>query len=227
MTHRVLLALLLAIFAQLSPPTSAQMTSDEAMARLMAHEAAATQPSDQSAEILMLKSVIADQRRQIAELHAEIEQLKAAPPLTPMAAKVHPKSTFTSRIKESLANPSLVESDERRKADLEAAKKIDSDIDAYGAANNLPTEMIEAMHEGRPMLKMPEAALRLFTECHTESESLEGKTELVWSKYSGGLPTYTVTISGGYVVEIEHPDSIGPGPSGSFDSGSAENLAPH
>jgi hypothetical protein len=202
-----------------------QMTADEAAAALAQREAAraaTTQPDDQTAQIQMLRSIIADQRKQIADLQAKIKSLEAPAPPAQMANNVHPKSTFTSRAQDRIDtdNPFVKngrEDTEKEKKFVNNARQTDAAIDAYAAANNLPPEMIEAMHEGRPLLKMPEAALSLFTECHTESESVTGKIKQVWSVDSVGLPTYTVVIADGYVVEIEHPEPLSPGPTGFFN----------
>ncbi|MGA2440316.1 MAG: FxLYD domain-containing protein [Tepidisphaeraceae bacterium] len=71
----------------------AQMTPDEALKHIGERQAAAaTQPDDPKAEIAMLKSVIAEQAKQIESLKAEVaalrarEQAVAAPPDAAAAA---------------------------------------------------------------------------------------------------------------------------------------------
>lgn len=202
-------------------PACAQMSADEALQRLKAKEAAAaTQPADMASEIAMLRSIIADQRTQIAELQAEIKSLSAPPPPAKMADDVHPKHTFTTRAQDYIETEK-VDAPTSKKL-LEEAKQRDADIDDYASTHQLNPKFTEAMHEGIPILRMPEDALSLFASVTTESETLDGKVLTVARKDSFWWLRFVVTVSDGQVIGIEPIPAPSPAqPSGFFNSGGA------
>jgi len=181
------------------------MTPDEAAARLRERQAAATQPDQMAATISSLQAIVAQQAQRIAAMTTEIASLKkqlavaqanAIVPENVAQARKAVSSTFTSRAKQTLAMPNVHIGD--RDAYLAKAIKADKAIDAYGAAQNLPAEMIAAMHEGVPKVGMPQDALSLFLDMMTvTSESRTGKV------ISAG--PYTLTTVGGYVAEVDTP----------------------
>jgi hypothetical protein len=199
----------------------AQLSAEEAEQRLAERrEAAATQPADTASQIAMLKSIIADQRQQIADLQGEIKSLKAPQPLAKMADDVHPKHTFTSRA-QNYIETEKIDAPTSKKL-LADAKKIDADIDDYASSHQLNPKITEAMHEGIPVLKMPEDALSIFSRVTTQLETINGKMLTVARKDSSWWLRFNVTVSDGVVIGIEPIEAPSPAqPSGFFNSGGA------
>jgi hypothetical protein len=197
----------------LSVVASAQVDPDEALRRIQEREAAAaTQPSDQTEEIATLKSVIADQAKQIDALKAEIVSLRQTisladrpPAASPdgsatIAINVQPKSTFESRAHNRGTLPMFMQRD----------IDVDAKIDAFVKQNHIDPAITASLYEGDPKVGMTEDEVRLIAELTPQVESVDGNIYRAWGKGSGSSETgwfqWRITIIGGIVTEIDKPD---------------------
>jgi hypothetical protein len=163
----------------------AQISPEEAQQKLQDKIAAENQPDSLQAQIKSLQAQIDDLKQQLAAAKAENEQLKGklaegtGQPVAPAAADsaTVPQSTFTSRAKafhwSFKHNPETEVSD---------AQKTDAEIDALAAKEGLKPEMVAAMHEGKPMIGMPEEGLEIIMTLKKQAESDSGTTYLGWPK---------------------------------------------
>jgi hypothetical protein len=161
----------------------AQMSPEEAQQKLQDKIAAENQPDSPQAQIKSLQAQIDDLKQQLAAAKAENEQLKeklgVVQPVAPVNSEpgIAPQSTFTSRAKGFHwgynHNPDTEVSD---------AEKTDAQIDALAASKGLKPEMVAAMHEGKPMVGMPEEGLEIIMTLKKQSESESGTTYLGWTK---------------------------------------------
>jgi len=176
----------------------AQMSPEEAEQRLQEKIAAATQPEALQAQIKSLRAEIDDLKRQLAAAKAENEQLKeklaAFQPVAPSNGgpansepATAPQSTFTSRAKTTHWGPSHDPT-----AEILDAEKTDAEIDALAARTGLKPEMVAALHEGKPMIGMPEEGLKIIMTLKKQAESESGTTYLGWTKQQVQLVPHTV-----------------------------------
>jgi hypothetical protein len=161
----------------------AQMSPEEAQQRLQDKMAAATQPDAPQAQIKLMQAQIDDLKQQLAAALAENEQLReklrSPQPVAPAngAMDIAPQSTFTSRARgfhwSFQHNP---------ETEISEAEKTDAQIDALAASKGLKPEMVAAMHEGKPMIGMPEEGLEIIMILKKQAESDSGTTYLGWTK---------------------------------------------
>jgi hypothetical protein len=161
----------------------AQISPEEAQQKLQEKIAAENQPDSLQAQIKSLQAQIDDLKQQLAAAKAENEELKEklavvqpVPPATGEPAIV-PQSTFTSRAKSFhwsfQHNPQTEISD---------AQKTDALIDALAASKGLKPDMVAAMHEGKPMVGMPEEGLKIIMTLKKQGDSESGTTYIGWPK---------------------------------------------
>ena len=176
----------------------AQMSPEEAQQKLQDKIAAENQPDSPQAQIKSLQAQIDDLKQQLAAAKAENEQLKeklgVVQPAAPANAEpaTVPQSTFTSRAKgvhwSFKHNPETEISD---------AEKTDAQIDALAASKVLKPEMVAAMHEGKPMVGMPEEGLEIIMTLKKQADSASGTTYLGWTKQQVQMVWKTVPGPGG------------------------------
>jgi len=157
----------LIVVISLCCPLFAQMSPEEAAARLKEREqAASTQPD--TTDVAMLRSIIADQKRQIEALKAEVarleHQVSSPAPVTVAVPSIKPRSTFASR-------EQMLEEHGITRWSVDAATKIDRSIDAYAAANNVDPKLVCSMHEGVPAIGIPEDAAKIFLSMNVTLET--------------------------------------------------------
>jgi len=190
---------------------SAQISPEEAMQKLQERQAAATQPDDLQSEIHTLKSVIADQAKQIDALKAEIASLKQTialaerPPAespngtVSIAPDIQPKSTYESRALKHHDPASFI----RR------CKDIDAKIDAFASQNHIDPAITASLHEGDPKIGMTEDEVRLIASLTPEVESANGnfyKAQGLGERSETGWNNWKIATVNGLVTEIVKPD---------------------
>jgi len=164
-------------------PCIGQISPEEAQQKLQDKIAAENQPDSLQAQIKSLQAQIDDLKQQLAATKAENEQLKeklgVVQPVAPATGvpETAPQSTFTSRAKgfhwSFRHNP---------ETEISEAVKTDAQIDALAARNGLKPEMVTAMHEGKPLVGMPEEGLKIIMTLKKQAESESGTTYLGWPK---------------------------------------------
>ncbi|MGD0138426.1 MAG: hypothetical protein ABSD28_06075 [Tepidisphaeraceae bacterium] len=188
---------------------SAQMTPEEAMQKLQERQAAATQPDDLQSEIHTLKSVIADQAKQIDALKAEIVSLKQTISLAErpqavapngaasIAFDVQPKSTFESRARAAHATVSFTE----------GCKEIDAKIDAFASQHHIEAQIAASLHEGVPKVGMTEDEVRLIAQLTPQVETVNGNIYQALGFGTSGISPmgWVITIVHGQITEIDKP----------------------
>jgi outer membrane murein-binding lipoprotein Lpp len=181
----------------------AQISPEEAQQKLQDKIAAENQPDSLQAQIKSLQAQIDDLKQQLAAAKAENEQLKeklaAVQPVAPVSAEpaIAPQSTFTARAKcfhwSFKHNPETEISD---------AQKTDAEIDALAAKEGLKPEMVAAMHEGKPMIGMPEEGLEIIMTLKKQAESESGTTYLGWPKQQVQMVWRTVPGPEGTPIRV-------------------------
>jgi cell division protein FtsB len=191
-------------------PCIGQISSEEAQQKLQDKIAAENQPDSLQAQIKSLQAQIDDLKQQLAAAKAENEQLKeklgVVQPVAPANVEpaTVPQSTFTSRAKgfhwSFKHNP---------ETELAAAQQTDAQIDAFGAKKGLKPEMVAAMHEGKPMIGMPEEGLEIIMNLKKQAESDSGTTYLGWTKQQVEMIWQTVPGPAGtpIVTNVEGVDT--------------------
>jgi septal ring factor EnvC (AmiA/AmiB activator) len=188
---------------------SAQMTPEEALQKMQERQAAATQPDVLQSEIHTLKSVIADQAKQIEALKAEIASLKQTIALaerTPAASAngtasvpfdVQPKSTYESRARKGHASASFIQQ----------YKDLDAKIDAFASQNHIDPKITASLHEGDPKVGMTEDEVRLIARLTAQTESINGNIYIAdgFGESETGWSHWVITIVNGQVTEIDKP----------------------
>jgi hypothetical protein len=187
----------------------AQLSADDAQQKQQDQAATENQPDALQAQIKLLQIQIDDLKQQLAAAQAENEQLKkklaAFQPVAPTSGEpaIAPRSTFTSRAKTFHWGP---KHDPR--AEISDAEKIDAQIDALAAARGLQPKMVAAMHEGKPMIGMPEEGLRIIMTLKKQAESESETTYLGWTKQQVQMVHRTIIGPGGarYITVEEGVD---------------------
>jgi outer membrane murein-binding lipoprotein Lpp len=186
-----------------------QMSPEEAEQKLQQKIAAGTQPDTLEAQIKSLQAQIDDLKQQLAAANAENAQLKAklgiVQPAAPVSGEpaIMPQSTFTARAKtfhwSFQHNPTV---------EVSEAEKTDADIDALAAQKGLKPDMVAAMHEGKPIIGMPEEGLKIIMDLKKQADSASGSVYLGWPKQQVQIVRKTKVGLGGvpYISEQEGVD---------------------
>jgi outer membrane murein-binding lipoprotein Lpp len=187
----------------------AQISPEEAQQKLQDKIAAENQPETLQAQIKSLQAQIDDLKQQLAAAKAENAQLKeklgvaqSAAPANAEPATV-PQSTFTSRAKG--VHWSFNHNPEKELAD---AQQTDAQIDALAAEKGLKPDMVASMHEGKPMIGMPEEGLEIIMTLKKQADSDSGTTYLGWTKQQVQMVWQTVPGPAGtpIVTNVEGVD---------------------